>query len=67
VEELTKTDRKTWKTLKMCGWHHPRVDMDRLYISRKRGERETIQTGAYKAEIINIITYLGKLCSRKTP
>jgi hypothetical protein len=39
--------------------HHPKVDIDRLYVKRKEGGRELVQVeAAYKAEIMNIAEYL---------
>ena len=39
--------------------HHPKADIDRLYVKRNEGERGLIQiVGACKAEIINIAEYL---------
>ena len=35
-EEIKKIDRKTRKMLTMCKMHHPKVDIDRLYIKRKK-------------------------------
>ena len=38
--------------------HHPKADIDRLYVKRKEGGRGLIQVeAAYKAEIINIAEY----------
>ena len=37
--EIEKLDRKTRKILTMNGMHHPRADVDRLYIKRKDGGR----------------------------
>ena len=35
--------------------HHPKADIDRLYVKRKEGGRGLVQVEAvYKAEIINI-------------
>ena len=34
-EELQKLDRKTWKLLTIHGQHHPKADVDRLYVPRK--------------------------------
>ena len=35
--------------------HHPKADIDRLYVKRKGGERALVQIeAADKAEIINI-------------
>jgi len=39
--------------------HHPKADVDRLYVKRKEGRRGLVQIeAAYKAEIINIAEYL---------
>ena len=39
--------------------HHPKADIDRLYVKRKEGGRGLLQFEAvYKAEIINIAEYL---------
>ena len=39
--------------------HHPKADIDRLYVKRKEGGRGLVQVeAAYKAEIINIVEYL---------
>jgi len=39
--------------------HHPKADIDRLYVKRKEGGSELVQIkAAYKAEIINIAEYL---------
>ena len=39
--------------------HHPKTDIDRLYVKRKEGGREMVQTeAAYKAVIMNIAEYL---------
>ena len=35
--------------------HHPKADIERLYVKRKEGGRRLVQIEAkYKAEIINI-------------
>jgi len=38
-EELQKLDRKTRKLLTIRGQHHPKADVDRLYVPRKRGRK----------------------------
>jgi ElaB/YqjD/DUF883 family membrane-anchored ribosome-binding protein len=39
--------------------HHPKADIERLYVKRKEGEGGLVQVeAAYKAEIINIAEYL---------
>ena len=45
--------------LTMYNMHHPKVDIDKLYVKRKEGGRGLVQVeAAYKAEIINIAQYL---------
>ena len=59
IEEINKIVRKTRKMLKMYKMHHPKADIDRLYVKRKGGGRGLVQVeAAYKAEIINIAEYL---------
>jgi len=39
--------------------HHPKSDIDRIYVTRKWGGRDLLQIeGTYKAEIINTAKYL---------
>jgi len=39
--------------------HHPKADIDRLYVKKKEGGRGLVQIeAAHKAEIINIAEYL---------
>jgi len=41
--------------------HHPKADIDRLYVKRNEGGRGLVQiVGICKAEIINIAEYLNK-------
>jgi hypothetical protein len=43
----------------MYKMHHPKADIDRLYVKRKEGGRGLVQVeAAYKAEIINTVEYL---------
>jgi hypothetical protein len=42
-EELRKLDRKTRKLLTIHGQHHPKADVDHLYVPRKRGGRGLMQ------------------------
>jgi hypothetical protein len=43
----------------MYKMHHPKADIDRLYVKRKEGGRGLSQIkAAYKTEIINIAEYL---------
>jgi len=59
TEEIKKIDRKTRKMLTTYKMHHPKADIDRLYVKRKEGGRGLVQIEvAYKAEIINIAEYL---------
>jgi len=59
TEEINKIDRKTGKIRRMYKMHHPKADIDRLYVKRKEGGRGPVQIeAAYKAEIINIAEYL---------
>ena len=59
TEEIKKIDRKTRKMLKMFKMHHPKAEIDRLYVKGKEGGRGLVQIEvAYKAEIINIVEYL---------
>jgi hypothetical protein len=37
LEEIKQIDRKTRKMLTMYKMHHPKADIDRLYIRRKEG------------------------------
>ena len=58
-EEIKQIDRKTRKLLTKYKMHHPKSDVDRLYVKRKEGGRGLIQVeAAYKEEITNIADYL---------
>jgi hypothetical protein len=55
LEEIRKIDRKTREILTMYKMHHPKADIDMLYIKIKGGGRGLLQTEVtyvYKAEII---------------
>ena len=59
IEEIKQTDRKTRRMLTMYQMHHPKADIDRLYVKRKEGGRGLMQVQAvYKAEIIHIAEHL---------
>ena len=59
TEEIKKIDRKTRKMMIMYKMHHPKADIDRLYVKRKEGGRGLVQIEvAYEVEIINIAEYL---------
>jgi hypothetical protein len=47
----------------MYNMHHPKADIDRLYVKRKGGGRGLLQIEmTYKAEIINVAEYLNPKC-----
>ena len=53
-EEMQKLDRKTRKLLTIHGQHHPKADVDRLYVPRKQGGRGLMQLeAAHAVEITN--------------
>jgi hypothetical protein len=59
-EEIKKIDRKTRKILTMYKMHHPKADIDRMYVKRKeRGKGLSPSEAAYTKEI-NIAEYLNK-------
>jgi hypothetical protein len=59
LDEPKQIDRKTRKMLTIYKMHHPKADIDRLYVKRKEGVRGLVQVeAAYKSEIINIAEYL---------
>jgi len=58
TEEIGKIDRKNRKMVTMYKMHHPKADIDRLYVKREEGGRGLVQIeAAYKAEINNIAEY----------
>ena len=59
VEELKTLDRKTRKLLTRYGALHPRSDIDRLYVPRKRGGRGLISCEyCVRAEENNVAWYI---------
>jgi hypothetical protein len=61
LEEIKNIDRKTRKIQTMYKMHHPKADIDRLYVEGKGGGRGVSQIeAAYKTEIINIAEHLNK-------
>jgi len=48
-EELQNLDRKTRKLLTIYGQHHPKSDVDRLYVPRKQRGRGLMQLEAAHA------------------
>jgi hypothetical protein len=58
-KEIQKLDRKTRKMLTIHGQHHPKADIDHLYVPRKDGERGLMQIeGAYITEVIKLKEYV---------
>jgi hypothetical protein len=58
-EELQKPDRQTRKLLTIHGQHHPKEDVDHLYVPRKQGGRGLMQLEeAYKIEITKLMEYV---------
>jgi hypothetical protein len=58
-EEWRKLDRKTRKLLTIHGQHHPKADVDRLYIFRKYGGRGLRQLEeACIIEITKLVVYV---------
>jgi hypothetical protein len=58
-EEIQKPDRKTSKMLTIHGQHHPRADIDHLYVPRKEGGRRLMQAeGTYIAETLSLVEYV---------
>ena len=59
MEETRKLDRKARKLLTMERMHHPRADVDRMYLPRNKGGRGLIQLEiAYKTATIDPDAYL---------
>ena len=59
-EELKQMDERTRKLVTMHKVLHPRDDVDRLYVSRKEGERGLIFEDNVDASIQRLEDYLGK-------
>jgi hypothetical protein len=58
-EEIQKLDKKTIKLLTIHGQHHPRADIDHIYVPRKEGRKGLMQVeGAYIAETLNLVEYV---------
>ena len=57
--EIEKLDRKTRKILTMNGMHHPRADVDRLYIKRKDGGRGLLELQSlHQQNILSLAEYI---------
>ena len=60
-EELQKLDRKTRKLLTTHGQHHPKADVDRLYVPRKQVGRGLMQLeAAHAVEITKMMEYVDR-------
>jgi len=60
-EELQKLDQKTSKLLTIHGQHHPKADVDHLYVPRKQGGRGLMQLeAAHMVEITKLVEYVDK-------
>jgi hypothetical protein len=46
TEEIKQIDRKTRKVLTMYKMHHPKADIDRLEVKRRKGGRGLVQVEA---------------------
>jgi len=59
VSDLQRLDRKTRKLLTSSRMHHPKADVDRLYLPRSKGGRGMIQLEmSFKTTTIAMTTYL---------
>ena len=56
-EELQKLDRKTRKLLTIHGQHHPKAEVDRLYVPRKQEGRGLMRLE--EAYVVDVADYLG--------
>ena len=43
MKEIRKMDAKTRKIMTMHKMHHPKADVERVYLARKEGRRGLIQ------------------------
>ena len=59
INDSKKIDRKTRKLLTMEKMHHPKADVDRLYLPRTSGGRGLIQIETtYKTTTIGLDAYI---------
>jgi hypothetical protein len=57
---MQKLGRKTWELLTIHGHHHPKADIDRLYVPREQGGRDLMQLEeAYTVEITKPVECAG--------
>jgi hypothetical protein len=60
-EELQNLDRKTRKLLTIHGQHHPKADVNRLYVPRKPGGRGLMQLeAAHAVETTKLVEYVDR-------
>jgi hypothetical protein len=60
-EQMQKLDRKTRKLLTIHGQHHPKADVDHLYVPRKQGGRGLMQLeAAHAVEITKMVEYVDR-------
>jgi len=60
-DELQKLDRKTRKPLAIHGQHHPKADVNHLYVPRKQGGRGLMQLeAAHAVEITKLMKYVDR-------
>jgi len=60
-EEFQNLDRKTWKLITIHGQHHPKADVDRLYVPSKHGGSGLMQLEAVHAvEITKLAEYVDR-------
>jgi len=60
-EKLQNLDRKTRKLLTIHGQHHPKADVDCLYVRRKQGGRGLLQLeAAHVVEITKLLEYVDR-------
>jgi hypothetical protein len=54
-------DRISKKLLTIHGQHHPKADIDRMYVSRKQGGRGLMQLeAAHAVEITKLVEYVDR-------
>ena len=64
-EELHKLDTKIRKLLTIHKQHHPKADVDCLYVPRKQGGRGLMQLeAAHAVEIRKLVEYVDRKCTR---
>lgn len=61
LNDLRRMDRKTRKMLTMYSMHHPKADIERLYLPRREGGRGLLQLElSYKLTTIGLDKYLSE-------